>query len=67
MSPMPELYFDDCMNASTSLAKLEQKTNASSTPEASRNSSTYAIIGVVPAIGKSTLGRCREMGLHVFG
>ena len=64
MSPTPEPYLDVAMNCSTSAAKLEQKTNASFTPEASRNSSTYASMGVSHK-GNNTFGVSSEMGRHV--
>ena len=64
MSPTPEPYLDVAMNCSTSAAKLEQKTNASFTPEASRNSSTYASMGVSHK-GNNTFGVSSEIGRHV--
>ena len=65
MSPTPEPNLDLEMNVSTSSAKLEQNTNASLTPLASRNSNTYASIGDWHN-GNNTLGVSNEIGRHVL-
>ena len=65
MSPTPEPNLDLEMNVSTSSAKLEQNTNASLTPLASRNSNTYASIGDWHN-GNNTLGVSKEIGRHVL-
>ena len=65
MSPTPEPNLDLEMKVSTSSAKLEQNTNASLTPLASRNSNTYASIGDWHN-GNNTLGVSKEIGRHVL-